>query len=384
MILHNYLYRLKCIVRDREMMFWSMLFPILLATLFNMAFSNISTAESFSKIKIGIVDNAEYRENTYFINAVKSVSSADKGAGKSNMFDVKYISKDEGDRLLEDGKIEGYMYFDNGIKLVVKKSGMNQTVLKGFVDDYNQTSATIKTIYSKNPSMDQKELMTTISNRIDYLKEVPVSKSAPDNIVTYFYALIAMACFYGGFLGLKEVMAIQADMSSQGARANMAPVHKLKLFVASMFAATTVQFVTISVLICYLVLILKINFGSQLGYILLTCLIGTITGVTFGTFIASVVKKGEGVKIGVMIGVTMLMTVLSGMMNNKIKYIISANAPVLEYLNPVALITDSFYSLYYYDTHMKFLIDIILLCGFSIVFGLITYFVLRRQRYASL
>ena len=232
--------------------------------------------------------------------------------------------------------------------------------------------------------MDQKELMTTISNRIDYLKEVPVSKSAPDNIVTYFYALIAMACFYGGFLGLKEVMAIQADMSSQGARANMAPVHKLKLFVASMFAATTVQFVTISVLICYLVLILKINFGSQLGYILLTCLIGTITGVTFGTFIASVVKKGEGVKIGVMIGVTMLMTVLSGMMNNKIKYIISANAPVLEYLNPVALITDSFYSLYYYDTHMKFVIDIILLCGFSIVFGLITYFVLRRQRYASL
>lgn len=384
MILHNYLYRLKCIVRDRDMMFWSMVFPILLATLFNMAFSNISTAENFSKIKIGIVDNAEYRENTYFIDSVKFVSSADKGAGKSNLFDVKYISKEQGDRLLEDGKIEGYIYFNNGIKLVVKKSGMNQTVIKGFVDDYNQTSATIKTIYGKNPSIDKNGLMTTISNRIDYVQEVPASKSAPDNVVTYFYALIAMTCFYGGFLGLKEVMAVQADMSSQGARTNMAPVHKLKLFIASMFAATTVQLVTISILISYLVLILKINFGSQLGYILLTCLTGTITGVTFGTFIASVVKKGEGVKIGILIGLTMLMSFFSGMMNDKIKYIISTNVPILGYLNPVALITDSFYSLYFYDTHKQFLINIVLLCGYNIIFGLITYFVLRRQRYASL
>lgn len=384
MILHNYLYRLKCIVRDKEMMFWSGLFPILLATLFNMAFLNISSAEGFSKIKVGIVDNAEYRENTYFMDALKSVSSADKGAGKSNLFDVKHVSKEEGDRLLEDGKIEGYMYFDNGVKIVVKKSGMNQTVIKSFVDDYNQSSATIKTIYGKNSSIDNNGLMAAISNRIDYLQEVPVSKSAPDNVVTYFYVLIAMTCFYGGFLGLKEVMAIQADMSSQGARVNMAPVHKLKLFIASMFAATTVQLVTILALICYLVLILKISVGSQLGYILLTCITGTITGVTFGTFIASVVKKSEGVKIGVLIGLTMLMSFFSGMMNDKIKYIISTNVPVLGYLNPVALITDSFYSLYFYDTHKQFLIDIMLLCCYTIVFGLITYFVLRRQRYASL
>lgn len=380
MILHNYLYRLKCIVRDKTMMFWSMLFPILLATLFNMAFSNISSAEIFSKIKIGVVDNAEYGENTFFVNSLKSVS----GEGERDLFDVKYVSKDEGDKLLEDGKIEGYIYFDDGIKLVVKKSGMNQTVLKGFVDDYNQTLSTIKTIYGKNPSIDKSKLVSSISNRIDYLKEVPVSKSSPDSIVTYFYALIAMACLYGGFLGLKEVMAIQADMTAQGARVNMAPVHKLKLFASSMLAAATIQLIIIFILIAYLVLLLKINFGSQLGYILLTCIMGSITGVSFGTFIAVIVKKSEGVKIGVMIGVTMLMSFFSGMMYDKIKYIISTNIPILSYLNPVSLIADCFYSLYYYDTHTKFFIDIILLCGHNIIFGLVTYSVIRRQKYASL
>jgi len=357
-----------------------MLFPILLATLFNMAFSNISSAEIFSKINVGIVDNSEYRENTFFVNSLKSVS----GEGERDLFEVKYISKDEGDKLLEDGKIEGYIYFDDGIKLVVKKSGMNQAVLKGFVDDYNQTLSTIKTIYGKNPSMDQSKLMSSISNRIDYLKEVPVSKSSPDSIVTYFYALIAMACLYGGFLGLKEVMAIQADMTAQGARLNMAPVHKLKLFASSMLAAATIQLIIIFILIAYLVLILKINFGSQLGYILLTCVMGSITGVSFGTFIAIIVKKSEGVKLGVMIGVTMLLSFFSGMMYDKIKYIISTNVPILSYLNPVSLIADCFYSLYYYDTHSKFFIDIILLCGHNIVFALITYSVIRRQKYASL
>jgi len=164
----------------------------------------------------------------------------------------------------------------------------------------------------------------------------------------------------------------------------MAPTHKLKLFIASMFAATTVQLVELFVLLGYLTLILKINFGNQLGYIALTCLVGTITGVTFGTFIAAIVKKGEGVKVGILISVSMVMTFAAGMMQDKVKYYISAKFPILANLNPASLITDCFYSLYYYNTHTKFFTDIAILCGFSVVFILFTYLVLRRQKYASL
>lgn len=384
MFFHNYIYRLKCIVRDKQMMFWTLLFPILLATLFNMAFSNLSSAESFSKIKIGIVSNAEYNKNTAFIKAIDSVSSSDKSAGKSNLFDINYTSKQEADKLLIDSKIEGYIYFDNGIKLVVKKSGLNQTVIKGFLDDFKQTSSTIVTIISKNPAAVQNGLINSISSRTDYLKEVAASKSAPDTTVNYFYTLIAMACLYGGFWGLKEVVAIQANLSPQGARVNMAPTHKLKVFFCSMSAAATVQLGEVFLLLAYLIFILKVNFGSQLGYIVLTCIIGTITGVTFGACIASIIKKGEGLKIAILIAFTNIMSFLSGMMYDKMKYIISTNVPILGYLNPANLITDCFYSLYYYNTHTQFFTDIILLCVFSVVFTMMTYFVLRRQKYASL
>jgi ABC-2 type transport system permease protein len=360
------------------------MFPILLATLFNMALSNISSAEKFSEIKIGIVKDDEYKKNTDFIKVIESVKSSNNSEGRSNLFDIEYTSKKEAEDLLEDSKIEGYIYFGNKINLVVKQSGINQTIIKSFIDDFKQTTSTVGTIISKKPSAVQNGLLDSISNRTDYLKEVSLSKSDPDTIVNYFYTLIAMACLYGSFLGIKEVTALQADLSPQGARVNMAPTHKLKIFMASMVAATTVQLIQIFVLICYLVFILKIDFGNQMSYIALTCLIGTITGVTFGTLIASVIKKGEGLKMAILVIFINTMSFLSGMMYDKMKYIVSKNAPILGYLNPANLIADSFYSLYYYDNHTQFFMDIAMLCGLSLVFIIITYFVLRREKYASL
>ena len=384
MFSHIYINRLKCIVRDRQMMFWTLLFPILLATLFNMAFANLSNVEQFTKIKVAMVQNIELKNNVPFQKALSSVSNSVKGASSSNLFKVTYTSKNDADNLLENNKIDGYIYFNNGLNLIVKNSGINQTIIKGFLDDYKQTSSTLGTIFIKNPTTNKTLLINDISSRKEYLKEVSVSKSTPDTIVNYFYSLIAMACLYGSFWGLKEVIAIQANLSAAAARVNMAPTHKLKVFAISILAATTVQLTEIIVLLLYLILILKVNFGNQIGFILLTSIIGTLTGVTFGAFIASVIKKGEGIKIAILISFTMAMSFLSGMMYANMKYIISTNCPILGYLNPANLITDSFYSLYYYNTHTQFFTDLILLCGFTIVFSLATYFVLRRQKYASL
>lgn len=376
MFLHNYIYRLKCIVRDKQTLFWTLLFPIILATFFNLAFSNLSSAENFSKIKIAVVNNAEYQKDASFIRTLDSV--------KNNLFNVKYTSRKDADNLLENSKIEGYIYFDNGIKLVVKKSDINQTIIKGFLDNFKQTSSAAVTIISKDPAAISNGLLNNISARTEYLKEISISKSAPDDIVGYFYTLIAMACLYGSFWGLKEVTSIQANLSAKGARVNVAPIHKLKMFMCSMLAAATVQLFEIFVLLAYLIFILKVDFGNQIGYICLTCIVGTITGVTFGTFISTIVKKGEGLKIGLLISLTMLMSFLSGMMYQKVKYLVSANIPVLGYINPANLITDCFYSLYYYSNHIQYFTDLILLCILSAVFSVITYFVLRRQKYASL
>ena len=73
MFLHLYLYRLKCIIRDKQNVFWTLMFPLILATFFHLALSNISNMESFTEIKIGIIDNEELREHKEFTEIIESV-----------------------------------------------------------------------------------------------------------------------------------------------------------------------------------------------------------------------------------------------------------------------------------------------------------------------
>ena len=290
----------------------------------------------------------------------------------------------DADALLKDNQIDGYIIFDSDLNLVVNQSGLNQTIIRGFLDDFVQSSATIVTVISQNPAALDNGILTGISSRTEYLTAVSASQSNPDPVVNYFYALIAMTCLYGGFLGVKEVVAIQADLSAVGARINLAPTNKLTVFISSMLAATTILLLELLILLSFLIAVLGISFGDQLGYIALTCVVGSLTGVTFGACIGSIIKTGEGLKTGILIGSTMTMSFLAGMMSADMKYIVMTKAPILGYLNPANLITDSFYALYYYNTHTQFFTDILLLCGFTLFFSTVTYFVLRRQKYASL
>ena len=193
-----------------------------------------------------------------------------------------------------------------------------------------------------------------------------------------------MACLYGSFLGVKEINVIQGNQSAQGARLCISPTHKLKLFSSSMMAVTTIEIFNIGILILFMNFVLKVDFSSNLPYVLLTCLMGIITGVTMGTCVGIIIKKKEGLKIGILISITMVMSFLSGMMYDKMKLIIATKIPFLSYINPVNLIADSFYSLYFYDTLTKYFVNISILCIFSVIFSVITCLVLRGQKYASL
>jgi ABC-2 type transport system permease protein len=111
---------------------------------------------------------------------------------------------------------------------------------------------------------------------------------------------------------------------------------------------------------------------------------GSVTGVTFGMMISSLVKGKEAVKMGILTGATMTMCFLSGMMFMEMKYIIETNVPFLSKINLVNLITDSFYVLYYYTDHVQYFTNTLILWSFCGVFCAVTYLIIRRQRYASL
>ncbi|WP_027628617.1 ABC transporter permease [Ruminiclostridium cellobioparum] len=386
MFLNIFINRLKCTVRDKELVFWTLIFPLVLATFFNLAFSGISKAEVFNAVDIAVIDNEQYQRDNDFKNFIEQHSKDDPaGENDVKLFNVKVVSQKEADKMLDNNEIVGYVTYGEPLRLTVKDSGFDQTIVKEIFDQYSQTVSSVVSIVKQNPSALQNGLAEDIGKSREFTREVRIgTKGKPDTTVNYFYTLIAMSCFYGAFFGLKEVTDIQANLTKRAARLNVAPVHKLKALSAGLLAGIMVSFAEILLLLCYLIFGLKIDFGNQTGFIILTSFAGCAAGISFGALIGSANKKGEGVKVAILIVSTMSASFLAGMMFDKMKYIVQQNVPVLSYINPIALITDAFYSLYYYDTHTRFFVNIGLLSGFTVLFCLATYLRIRRQKYDSI
>lgn len=378
MFKHIFTTRLKCLLRDGQLVFWSIVFPLILATFFNLAFSNLNSQEIFNAIDIAVVDNNTYRQDESFRNVLTEMSQ-----GEGRLFNITLTTEEGAQKLLEDGEITGFVTAGLPPGLTVRDSGINQNIIKIFLDSYSQTRSSVNTIAAQDPSA-VPALLEEVGNRMDYTKEVSASGAKPNNVLNYFYALIAMACMYGGFFGNREIIDIQADLNPLAARVNVSPVHKLKAFVYSISAALLIHFVSMLVLLAYLRFVLRIDFGERTGFVLLTTIVGSIVGVSFGAFISAVVKADEGIKTSILIGVSMVGSFLAGMMFVDMKYLINQRVPILAYINPVALISDAFYALYYYDGYDRYILNMTILIAFIGVLWIGTYLILRRRKYASL
>ena len=84
-----------------------------------------------------------------------------------------------------------------------------------------------------------------------------------------FYSLIAMTCLYGGMLGIVAINQNLANMSNKGKRIEVAPTKKVVVVLSSLLASYVAQAVGLVILFAYTTLVLKINYGNNLGLIVL-------------------------------------------------------------------------------------------------------------------
>ena len=59
MFKHNLKYNLKTLFKNKALIFWTYLFPIILGTFFYLAFHDIEKNETFKAIPIAIIENAD-------------------------------------------------------------------------------------------------------------------------------------------------------------------------------------------------------------------------------------------------------------------------------------------------------------------------------------
>ena len=392
MFIHNFKYALKTLLKNKMLIFWTFAFPIILGTFFKLAFSNIENSEKLDIIDIAIVDNQELEDNQIYKQAFNKLSEEES---ENRLFNTKYVSKEEAKQLLQDDKIVGYFILENDPKVIVSNSGIDETIFKCVTDEITQTTDVVIDVAKDNI---QKEIMNGNYN-IDYEKiyrsvaelyqnqEVNIKDISNSNLsytMIEYYTLIAMACLYGGILGMVAINYNLPNMSSNGKRIAVSPTSKGKIILSSVIASYITQLIGIAILFIFTVFILKVDYGTNLPLVILLAIVGCLAGLSIGVASASLLKTNDNVKTGVIISFTMVGCFLSGMMGITMKYIVDKNIPILNKLNPANMITDGFYSLYYYDTLDRYYFNIISLLIFSIVLIGFSILSLRRQKYDSI
>lgn len=392
MFIHNFKYALKVLFRNKMLIFWTFAFPIILGTFFNMAFSNIEKSEKLDIIDIAIVETSEFNNNEIFKEAFKTLSDKDN---QDRLFNTKYVKEKQAEKLLKDGKITGYLLLRERPKVVVTTSGINETILKYATEEIMQTTKIVENLSKSEIKKEIEDGNYNVDYEKIYNKVLEITKDSNANIenitsnnLSYtmieFYTLIAMACLYGGILSMVVVNQNLANMSSNGKRVSVSPISKGKLILSSVLASYITQLIGIFLLFIYTIFILHVDYGDNLALVILLAIVGSLAGLSLGVAVACLFKTNDNVKTGIVISITMLGCFLSGMMGITMKYIIDKNIPIINKLNPASMITDGFYSLYYYDTFDRFYFNIISLLIFAFLMIVISMFSLRRQKYDSI
>ena len=358
-----------------------------------MAFSNIENSEKLDIINIAIIQNDDFNNNEIFKNAFKELSDSNN---EDRLFETKYVSEEEAKELLEDEKIVGFMKLVNDEpKLTFTTNGTSQTIFKYVTEEITQTSNIIKNlseeeikkeIIAGNYNIDYENIYNKVIKltKEESIQLNNISNSNLSYTMIEFYTLLAMACLYGGMLGLVAINQNLANMTSQGKRVSVSPTSKGRLILSSVLASYITQLVGVALLFLYTIFVLNVDYGNKLGLDLLLTMAGSLAGLSLGVAVASTIKSNDNAKTGIIITITMLGCFLSGMMGITMKYIIDKNIPIINKLNPASMITDGFYSLYYYDTLDRYIFDIGSLLIFAFVLIGISYISLRRQKYDSI
>lgn len=381
MFYHLFINKLKILLNNKAMLFWSLIFPFVLGTFFQLALGNIDKNFEMDVIPIAVVNNDYYQNNDTFKNVITSLSEEND----NQLFDTTYVDEAEAKKLLNNEEIDGYILLseNNNPQMVVKNSGINQTIIKSVLDEYLQLSNTSSTIINYNPETLYNGVLESLHSDTNYV--VDNSNEKIDFSINYFFTLIAMTCMYGSLIGLEVIKDCIANLNKKGARICMAPVNKFKMIISSLLAGYVIQLVALALLFLYLIFVFNINFGDHILPTIILAMVGCLAGTSLGTFIGVSNKKSEGFKIGVLISVIMMCCFFSGMMGViDIKVYFDETFPLLAKINPVNIITDGLYSLFAYDNLDVYYNCLQRISIFSLIFIVLSFIFIRRKKYDSI
>lgn len=375
-MLHLMKYQFLQIVREWSTMFWALFFPIILGGFFYISFGSGNMGEDMEVLKTAVVEEeGETLEKTVFLSFLEELDG--------DMIEIEVMEEEEALRALNADEAEGIFYAGREPGLTVAKSGMEQSILKTLLDTYQKNAEMIKTVVKEHPEKIEAATLA-LEDWKETTEELSVGGRTLDPNISYFFALIAYAALSGMYLGIKECCQSQANLSALGARKSITPTHKLKLILNSFLILTAIQFFNVMVLTGIVQFVFHIDLGGNAGGILLINLLGSMISISLGILIGSISKLSLGMKMGFGALFTLFPGFLAGLMFGNMKNLIEQHCPVINRINPAAVLSDSYYCMAVYNDTARMNRNLLILAAMCVLCMLISFLVIRRERYDSI
>ncbi|MBU3875441.1 ABC transporter permease [Faecalicatena sp. AGMB00832] len=374
-MLHLMKYDVKVKLKNFNEIFWPLIFPLILATFFYISFGKADEAD-FETVPAAVVVSQE--KDDAFLEFLNGVESDD-----SRLIQIKEMKEKDALKALKDKKVAGIYYAGETPSLTVGGVGIEESILQALLDSYGDAKTTMENIAADHPE-GLGAAAAQLENYEELVTQVSLGGKTTDGNAASFYALIAMACLYGCFIGFGSAMTLQANLSALAARRCVTPTHKMKLILSEMVTAFGLHFINVVILILYLRYGLHMEFTGEMPKMLLVSFVGCMIGVSMGLFISSLGRMGEGVKVALILGVSMICSFLAGLMNGNVKDTVDRSFPIINRINPAALIADAFYCINVYDDPARYTRNLVTLVIMSAVLTIGSFLVVRRERYDSI
>lgn len=438
---------------------WTLIFPIVLATVFNFMFEPMRSTGSVEAVKVAVVADDAW-EDSPFSQVVDTLSEADEpllavhpvateqeareliaegsvaGAyivdAAGNEGNAEQSGSDELDAVDAAGPADaagaasdpdnadaagaasgsGTAAGSSDVSTVTSSAGstgapriilapawsgtssdasydVNRAILESVVTSYLQSEALIEELATHDPVALSDP--TTIENALGLsvsVREVSLTHAQPDSMVRFYYALLGMASIFAAQLAGESVWHLQPTSSAAGARRAVSGTSRMRLLIPTIGACWAVSTTFLVIAFGYICLTAHIDFSGREGLCLvgiaasslLSCGIGALVGALPG-------RMGSDSRRGILTALTCLLSLFAGLYGEPTMELADTVAhvfPAATWLNPVCLIRDLFYTVYYYDTLIPFALRLATCMGIAAALLTVSAACMRRSAHEHL
>lgn len=382
-MLNRIKYELFSLLRNKIVVFWLMGFPVILGTLFFVAFGSLADSEQdYSDIRVAVIKRTAAPEG--FDQMIKALSETEKPDSEEKpLFNIVTEDEKKAKELMEKGELQAIICVDGNISLEVPegagiKSGIVKSVLDSFKSRYEIISAAAVSNPEKVP-----QIIKAMEQKTDYIRSESNSANY-DPYVQYFYNLLAMSGLMGSMMGMYCAVNHQANLSALGARVEISPVSKFGDILSSLIATLLIHNIFLNIASIYLIYILGIKFGVPFWVIIAVNFLSSVVGDSMGCFIGSIGGLKDGIKNALLLACSLGLCFLSGLMFGGMRLLIEESFPLFNRINPAALIVDCFYSLCVYGSYEKLISNIAVLLIWCALLLTGSMIMTRKRKYKAI